>query len=207
MGLLDVCSCCGLEKPLYVKGRKLCRPCKDIETVSVRDTKGCIECGTVTNLAKGRCHACYERNRRAKLINEAKSDPEKAGALRQMYRRDYLKSKDKGHYKTLSRRVSSSLNAFKSRDSDTDIDEKWFLDNIVDGVCHYCGIGDNETKLITKQFLNVDKKVPSLGYKKFNCVPACKACNTAKLDLWTYEEALEIGKVIKELYDKRNRVI
>ena len=203
MDILENCSKCKLSKKIYVRSSMLCRKCRTIESDKTREAKGCMECGKLCSLSKGRCHACYERNRRSKLIEEAKNNPEKAEALRQMYRRDYLKNKDRGHYKTLSRRVSSSLNAFRTRDPETDLDEKWFIDNIVDKNCHYCGISDLETKEITKQFLHVDKKIPSIGYKKSNCVPACKACNTAKLDLWSYEEALEIGKVIRDLYNKR----
>lgn len=207
MDILETCSCCNLSKKIYVRSRMLCRPCRAKESAITREIKGCIECGKICQLRKGRCHSCYERNRRGKLIKEAKNNPEKAEALRQMYRRDYLRTKDKGFYKTLSRRVSSSLTSFRSRDPESNIDEEWFLENIVDKVCHYCGIKDSETKQITGHFLHCDKKNPKLGYKQDNCVPACKACNTAKLDLWTYEEALEIGKVIRSLYNKRNGIV
>jgi 5-methylcytosine-specific restriction endonuclease McrA len=160
-------------------------------------------CESFEYVVKRLCHKCYEYNRRAKIIREAKKDDKKALALKIEYRKAYIKSKDKGFYNTLSRRVSSSLNAYKTRDINLTIDQKWFVDNIVDGICHYCGISDIDAKQLTGNFLHVDRKDPSLGYKIENCVPACKACNTAKLHIWSYEETLQIGALFKKLLENR----
>jgi hypothetical protein len=205
MELLN-CTSCSLPNKIYLKARNICRKCYTKEYNERCIKKGCIECGNVAQLVKGRCHTCYERKRRNKLIEEAKVCPNKAETLRLMRRREYIKTKSTGFYNTLSRRVSSAINAYKSRDAQTDINEEWFINNIVDKYCIYCGISDTQAKEFTGQYLNVDKKVPSKGYKMENCVPACKACNTAKLDLWSYEEALIIGKVIKELREKRQTI-
>ncbi len=61
----------------------------------------------------------------------------------------------------------------------------WFLTddevrNLVSSDCHYCG----------KPACNgIDRKDNSVGYVPANCLPCCKICNYAKLDL-SYEEFL-----------------
>lgn len=167
-----------------------CQICKEIKPFKALNTS---ECG-----------ACYEKKRRRIQIEEAKLDPIKMNKLKETYRKNYLKGKNKGHYKTLMRRVSTQLHAYKSRDPDSDLDWNWFIDNIVDKNCHYCGISDKDAYDFTKNRLHVDRKDPKKGYSKDNCVPACKACNTAKLNIWSYEETLMIGKLLSRLRALRN---
>lgn len=207
MELLEQCSSCLHNKKLYIKNRKICRSCYNQEYKKRGINRECIDCKNIGQTCKGRCHTCYERKRRNKLIEEAKNNPEKTRKLKLYYRSEYIKSKSKGFYNSLSRRVSSAIFGYRNRDSNSDIDEQWFLDNIVEANCVYCGISDKEAKELYGQYLNTDKKVPELGYKKTNCVPACKACNTAKLNIWSFEEAKHIGKLFKELLEKRKQEV
>jgi hypothetical protein len=64
--------------------------------------------------------------------------------------------------------------------------------------CHYCG------KLVVwKEYNNsgyghnIDRKDNNIGYVKENCVVCCPRCNWAKQDQFTYDEWLQIGKLIK----------
>lgn len=185
------------------KHKTICQPCYRKQWAKNAPKKECGQCGDIQQLTKGICHKCYEFNRRQKIIEEAKTDPEKAKKLKEQREREYIKSKAKGHYSSLKRRISSQIDAYKSRDLECDLDREWFLDNIVDKNCAYCGIDEKTAKLITGNNLHVDKKVPEKGYKKDNCVPACKACNTAKLNIWSFEETCELGKVIAKFYESR----
>ena len=75
-----------------------------------------------------------------------------------------------------------------------------FLEFTNETNCHYCDApvhfkihiyveGESPT--------NLDRKDSALGYSKQNCVVCCKRCNVAKNNHFTYEEWVEIGKVIK----------
>jgi hypothetical protein len=73
-----------------------------------------------------------------------------------------------------------------------------YLAFTVHNECHYCGKpiqwnphgfrGDGH---------KLDRKDNSRGYSKDNCVVCCPRCNSAKSNHFTYEEWVEIGKVIK----------
>ena len=77
-------------------------------------------------------------------------------------------------------------------------------------VCHYCTgrvwwnphSTDHMRGEHTRSY-NLDRKDSSLGYLKNNIVVCCTRCNRAKNNLFTYEEWVEIGKVIAE-FGKKN---
>ena len=52
---------------------------------------------------------------------------------------------------------------------------------------------------------NLDRKNSSLGYSKENCVVCCSICNKVKNNIFTHEEFLLIGKVIKKVLSERRR--
>lgn len=62
--------------------------------------------------------------------------------------------------------------------------------------CHYCSVAIDWEK--TKGW-NLDRKNNKLGYSKNNCVVSCWKCNKGKSNLFTYEEWVEIGKVLRRL--------
>jgi hypothetical protein len=68
--------------------------------------------------------------------------------------------------------------------------------------CHYCdfpvqwrahGRADGKGS----RAYNLDRKDNLLGYVKDNLVVCCVRCNRAKMDHFTYDEFIKIGKVIK----------
>ena len=77
--------------------------------------------------------------------------------------------------------------------------------------CHYCGIEEEEFKLIWGLFygkkrgkiLEVDRKDNEKRYSIKNCVLACSICNNAKSDKFTYKEFKRVGVVIKEIWQQR----
>ncbi len=74
--------------------------------------------------------------------------------------------------------------------NDLDID---FLKDKLKESCVYCGYSST----------GLDRVDNSKGHLKSNCVPACKVCNVAKMDNFSYDEMLILGKTIKEIKDKR----
>lgn len=82
------------------------------------------------------------------------------------------------------------------------LSEDQFL-TLVTSNCHYCGQSYlSETRVVNKkavQMLTVDRKDSNKGYTAENCVPACKQCNTIKMD-YSYEEFInKINKIAKHL--------
>ncbi len=66
--------------------------------------------------------------------------------------------------------------------------------------CHYCGLEITWAKSSTNKNgnnYNLDRKDNTVGYTFSNCVVCCARCNRAKSNHFTYEEWVEIGKVIK----------
>ena len=73
--------------------------------------------------------------------------------------------------------------------------------------CHYC-----EAPVLWKEYsyagysgaaYNLDRKDNSLGYLLSNVVVCCTRCNISKGNRFTYEEWLQIGKLIKCLNRKK----
>jgi len=52
--------------------------------------------------------------------------------------------------------------------------------------------------------LEVDRKDGKKEYSPGNCVLACYPCNNAKSDVFSYNEFLEIGKVISKVKKRTN---
>lgn len=77
---------------------------------------------------------------------------------------------------------------------------------LVTSNCHYCGKSHKEeTRIIRKDTVNmltIDRKNSSIGYIPDNCVPACKTCNTIKMDL-PYDDFYEHIKKILQHRDNQ----
>ena len=78
--------------------------------------------------------------------------------------------------------------------------------------CHYCRIKEGDFILIWGPFyggktrgkrLEIDRKDSQKGYTEENCVLACPLCNNAKSDKFTDEEFRKLGRVIREIWQKR----
>ena len=73
-----------------------------------------------------------------------------------------------------------------------------FLTFTENETCHYCDAplkwvkhGDSATAI------NIDRKDNNKGYSKKNCVAACTRCNMSRGNRFTYDEWVEMTKVIK----------
>lgn len=51
----------------------------------------------------------------------------------------------------------------------------------------------------TRGAYNLDRKDNSKGYSIKNCVVCCTVCNLTRGNRFTYEQFLEIGKLLSEL--------
>ena len=75
------------------------------------------------------------------------------------------------------------------------------------GLCIYCHLPGDTRLNYGKWFrdgrrgkrLEVDRIKSKQPYSPDNCVLACYPCNNAKSDVFSYEEFMEIGKVIHRL--------
>lgn len=71
---------------------------------------------------------------------------------------------------------------------DCTITVQWFLDNITGKQCTYCGIFDD---------VGCDRIDNSIGHTPDNCVPACRECNRARSDYFSFDEMVKfIGPAI-----------
>lgn len=66
--------------------------------------------------------------------------------------------------------------------------------------CHYCNAevrwSEKNIRGAKLTGYNLDRKNNDLGYSFDNCVVCCKRCNLAKLNHFSYEEWLQIGRLI-----------
>ena len=93
-----------------------------------------------------------------------------------------------------SKMVSSYRCKDKKRGYVTDIDMEWFMQNISNKPCYYCGkIGD----------IGCDRVDNKKGHTKDNVIPSCYICNVVRGDLFTVSEMKEISVVIKNILIKR----
>lgn len=78
-----------------------------------------------------------------------------------------------------------------------------FLTLTKETACHYCGAElqwsaySSTLGKINGAMYNLDRKDNNLGYTKDNVVPCCRRCNWGKGDMFTYEQWVQIGKVIQ----------
>lgn len=77
-----------------------------------------------------------------------------------------------------------------------DLDVDWFIDNIFNSKCIYCG--ENDWKELGADRIDNDKP-----HTKDNIVCCCSTCNRMRGDTFSVKEFKQIGKVIKEIYKKR----
>lgn len=89
-----------------------------------------------------------------------------------------------------------------------DLSYEEFLEFTQTTVCHYCDAAIPWAKHSTSGHNGcsyyLDRKDSFAGYSKDNCVVCCSRCNQSKSNTFSYEEWLEIGKVIKRFEKKRS---
>lgn len=68
-----------------------------------------------------------------------------------------------------------------------------FIQEQLKFACIYC----------TYPSTGLDRLDNTKGHTHENCVPCCRQCNTTRMDNYSHEEMLLLGKVIKQIKDKR----
>lgn len=92
------------------------------------------------------------------------------------------------------------LKAAKKKNHKVEISYQDFLAFVEIKLCHYCGAQVTWAEYSTNRLgnnYNLDRKDNNLGYTKDNCVVCCSRCNRAKSNHFTYEEWVQIGKLIR----------
>lgn len=99
----------------------------------------------------------------------------------------------------LRSKASKMISSYKLKDRkkgfNTDIDIDWFIANVLNSKCVYCG----DTKR-----LGCDRIDNSKGHTKDNVVPCCYECNIARGNNFTHEETIIIGQAIRKIKEQRN---
>lgn len=92
------------------------------------------------------------------------------------------------------------LNSANKRQIDFQLLESDVAD-LIRQSCFYCGSPPNNKQKIRKntivKYSGIDRRDNSIGYILDNCVPCCKICNTAKLDLSEDQFISHIKKIQK----------
>ena len=76
------------------------------------------------------------------------------------------------------------------RNREFDLTLKWFVDNIVNKICFYCG---------STKHLGCDRVDNTKGHTKDNVIPCCVDCNRGRGDLTIEEYKNHIKKQFKHL--------
>lgn len=120
------------------------------------------------------------------------------------YRYDMLSDEQKAARLVISRkygrtivgRAMFALKSYQTIDKKKNLESnltKQFIIEALNSNCVYCGFPAT----------GLDRKYNNIGHTKENCVPSCKECNVGRMDNFSYEEMLELGKAVKEIKMKR----
>lgn len=82
-----------------------------------------------------------------------------------------------------------------------------FLGFVKIGECHYCGATVNWAEHVTdkhhNQPYNLDRKDNDKGYTLDNVVVCCARCNRGKSKYFSYEEWVEVGKILRVFRERK----
>lgn len=89
-------------------------------------------------------------------------------------------------YRILWFKKHAYLRRAKRKKIKFDLTDDEFI-HLITSNCHYCGKSSKDEKRTVNgkeiNILTIDRINSSKGYTSDNCVPACKVCNTIKMDL------------------------
>ena len=106
--------------------------------------------------------------------------------------------KDKSECGNIRAKVSKMCSSYKIKDNNKrlqyDLDIDWFISNIINKKCEYCGDDKN---------IGCDRIDNSICHIKTNVVPCCYTCNVVRNNIFTAEEMKELGKTIAIIKSKR----
>jgi len=194
-----VCSKCGISKPsseFYTETR-------NGKTHARRECKEC----TKKKVAE------YQKTHRSK-INEHRKAP---GSRYKSWRKTYSETHKarRAEVERVWRQTSPGVycmlkaSAMK-RKVPFEIDKEAFFEWYQNEPkkCRYCGMSPEEIRNFRGHIalrLTVDRMDSNVGYSLDNMVLACPVCNTVKNNVLTYNQMLEVGKMIKE--NRKNGLI
>jgi 5-methylcytosine-specific restriction endonuclease McrA len=121
---------------------------------------------------------------------------------------------DRQHLYSVYRRIKSiKENCCEEWLTDSKAFYSWYENRAKEqkGLCEYCHLPGNTETYYHTSFrkgrrglnLEVDRKDNNQQYSPENCALACYPCNNAKSDVFSYEEFLEIGEVIRKVKQSR----
>lgn len=95
-------------------------------------------------------------------------------------------------------KASKMCSAYRIRDKKKrfvfDLSCDWLLENILYKKCVYCG---------SDHMVGCDRVDNNKGHTKDNVVPCCRICNTARSDIFTFDEMKILGKTISTILNNR----
>jgi len=103
------------------------------------------------------------------------------------------------YYKTLEisfHRVMSYKAIDKKKGFDFDLTIAWYKENIEGNSCYYCDDAESG--------IGCDRIDNSQGHTKLNVVPCCKLCNITRMNNFTHDEMIILGRTIKQI--KKGRI-
>lgn len=184
---------------------KVCKVCSDSNTLSKREKKlnignlpfdsikNCIICkedklisefsfSKAIGYYSSYCKTC-DVNRKQERVNNMSDDEKEI----------LLKKQREWHY---NNKEKSSLTKYRkfdfNRNFQNDLSEE-YIKEALEKSCSYCGFPST----------GLDRIDNNLGHTQSNCIPCCWECNTARMNNFSYNEMLIIGKAIKEVKLKR----
>lgn len=104
------------------------------------------------------------------------------------------------YYKTLEKafhRVMSYKAIDKKKGLDFDLTIEWYKENIEGKPCYYCD--DSESSI------GCDRIDNQKGHTKLNVVPCCKLCNTTRMNNFTHDEMIILGRSVNQIKKSRIR--
>jgi hypothetical protein len=172
---------------------KICSHCKHIKELS-EFNKGTGKYGLI-NWCKACCKLYWQTNERKAFQNKRRKTKKYL-----IFIKKYRKSL-KGIYSYLK-------GSAKARNINFNISEsvfiKWYTTQ--KRLCVYCkrtekeSIKDRQGKIYR---LTIDRKDNNKGYILKNLALCCHKCNEIKSNIFTYEEMISIGNILKLIYRKR----
>ena len=139
------------------------------------------------------CKPCEKKRTREKYLRNPRVDRYKNMTDEQKEMKLIWASK---YRKTAKGRAIFYLKAYQTIDRKKghvcDLDQTYLLESFKKP-CVYCGYPS----------AGVDRISNKYGHTRQNCVACCKECNVARMDNFSHEEMMIIGKTIKAVKDAR----
>lgn len=170
-------------------------------------------------LHQKRCYHCQELKEVKNFNKNSNTKSGYQGYCRDCRKKRYLEDKDvilkknraryykdhelsKQRNKIRSRKPNARFTMLKRgaklRGLSVELSFKDYLEIIKDGTCHYCSAA------LPEFGGGVDRKDSDFGYAPNNSVPCCSECNSVKSDYLSYNEMVEVAKLLKKLRNDKN---